>query len=161
MVSTVTETNSLFPVNFYKPLQVTWCSNSHLSLPRVHEREVENYRFQLNPVLVNQPYRKETSNKMIVEHSPFFKNIKGKEGGSSYECLSFSRMMEAQPPAHTTEKTNTKWRQNIKDKYQRQILNADKLGTARVNFSRMPKNWFKTSWLAKQSWSPSIPDKLN
>lgn len=83
MVSTVTETNSLFPVNFYKPLQVTWCSNSHLSLPRVHKQEVENYRFQLNPVLVNQPYRKETSNKMIVEHSPFFKNIKGKEGGSS------------------------------------------------------------------------------
>lgn len=25
----------------------------------------------------------------------------------------------------------------------------------------MPKNWFKTSWLAKQSWSPSIPDKHN
>lgn len=55
MVSTVTEANSLFPATFHKPLQVNWCSISHLSLSTVHKLEAENHQFQPNSALVNQP----------------------------------------------------------------------------------------------------------
>jgi len=83
MLSTVTETNSLFPVTFYKSVQVSWCSKPQLSFSRVHNQEVENYQFQLNSAVVNQPYRSETSNINDRETFHLFKNTEGKEDASS------------------------------------------------------------------------------